>query len=84
MSSPAKSDYFEASSLLRGSDSFGDGEKTDLAGGKGIICVFIVQPVDKLRALALKTVRKCLVKKEDCFVLEVPQFMQFELAQIFM
>ena len=82
--SGSKSDYFEVISFLRGSDSFSDLEKRDLAAGKTVICVFIVQPVDKLRHLALKTVRKCLVKKEDCFVLEVPQSMQFELAEIYM
>lgn len=83
-SSRAKSDYFEVIAYLRGSDSFTDSEKEDLAQGKRVICVFVVQPVDKLRHLALKTVRRCLAKKEDCFVLEVPQSMQFELAQIFM
>lgn len=36
------------------------------------------------RSLALNTVRRCVAKKEDCFCLEVPQSMQFELAQMFM
>ena len=80
--------FFEAQNYLNSLKKFA-GEKyskeklNEFYEGRALFCVFIETPVDRLRFLAFKTVRKCLKKKEDCFCLEVPQPIQFELAQTF-
>ncbi len=70
-------------SCLSASPDFSLEQRQALATGNGIICVFIQLPVEDLRQLALRTVRQSVSKKEDCFCLDVPLSIQFELAQMF-
>lgn len=81
-----KGEYFESDDYLRSLSDCPDysaEQRLALADGKAIICVMITLPVEDLRHLALRTVRKRLAKKEDAFCIEVPQAVQFELAQMF-
>ena len=70
-------------SYLSSSPDFSLQQRQALASGNGTICVFIQLPVEDLRQLALRTVRQNVSKKEDCFCLDVPLSIQFELAQMF-
>ena len=70
-------------SCLSASPDFSREHRQSLATGNGIICVFIQLPVEDLRQLSLRTVRQNVSKKEDCFCLDVPLSIQFELAQMF-
>lgn len=82
-----KADFFESGDFLaalREGAEYTPEQVQGLADGRGLICVFIQLPVDDLRSLALKTVRRCIERKEDCFCLRMPQPLQFELAQMFM
>jgi hypothetical protein len=82
----AKSRRFEADNFLAclaRSPEYTQREMTLLSEGKRLICVFITHPVDDLRHLALRTARGHLGRKEDCFCLDVPQAIQFQLAQLF-
>jgi len=74
-----KGTYFEIVDYLRSI------RKKQLAsrGNNTTLSVFIQQPIDELRTLALRTVRQKLVQKEDCFSLDVPISIQFELAKMF-
>ena len=74
---------FVFQSCLSASPDFSREHRQSLATGNGIICVFIQLPVEDLRQLALRTVRQNVSKKEDCFCLDVPLSIQFELAQMF-
>ncbi len=83
----ARSGFFESGDHLRALRSSGECSEErarQLEEGRGLICVFIQPAVDGLRTLALRTVRRTLQRKEDCFCLDVPQKVQFELAQMFM
>ena len=82
----SRSGFFESGSHLRALREAGECSEErarQLAGGHGLICVFILPSVDGLRTLAIRTVRSRLNRKEDCFCLDVPQKVQFELAQMF-
>ena len=70
-------------SCLSSSPDFNLQQRQALASGNGTICVFIQLPVEDLRQLALRTVRQNVSKKEDCFCLDIPLSIQFELAQMF-
>ena len=74
---------FPFQSCLSSSPDFSLQQRQALASGNGTICVFIQLPVEDLRQLALRTVRQNVSKKEDCFCLDVPLSIQFELAQMF-
>ena len=65
-----KSDFFECSDFLADLEStaeFNSDQHNSLLNGKSPICVLIQLPVEDLRQLALRTVRKQLPRKEDCF-----------------
>ena len=84
----AKSYFFECGDFLANLESgseFTSEQRHSLTSGQSTICVLIQTPVENLRQLALKTVRKKLPRKEDCFCLNVlPQQIQFELARMFL
>ena len=82
----SKSAVFEADAFINGLErerKYEEKRIDDFRQGKALICVFIDSAVDKLRTLAFKKLRSCLRRKEDCFGLEVPQAIQFELARKF-
>ncbi len=82
----AKSRRFEADDFLGGLATRSDYSRREIAEfaeGKRLICAFITHPVEDLRQLAIRTARSRLSRKEDCFCLDVPQAIQFQLAQLF-
>ncbi len=83
----SRSGFFEVSNhleALRAGGELSEARVRQLEEGRGLVVTFIQPAVDGLRTLALRTVRRTLVRKEDCFCLDVPQKVQFELAQMFM
>lgn len=84
----SKSDFFECSDFLadlQSSAEFNSDQHNSLLNGNRPMCVLIQLPVEDLRQLALRTVRKQLPRKEDCFCLNIlPQQIQFELARMFL
>lgn len=83
-----KVNYFESTHFLSAlrtpsPDSYSPEDIDDFWEGRRLFGVLIQLPIDNLRYSALQTVRKCLKRKEDCFALEVPQKVQFELARTF-
>ena len=82
-----KSGYFECEDFLSDLHQSGDNKSDQhkaLLNGDIPICVLIQLPVENLRHLALKTVRRNLPRKEDCFCLNIlPQQIQFELSEMF-
>ena len=72
--SRVKSDFFECGDFLANvehSSEFTSEQRNSLMSGQSTICVLIQTPVENLRQLALRTVRKKLPRKEDCFCLNV-------------
>ena len=78
-----KSGFFECNDFLE--DHFENSrEYHSIINGQVPICVLIQLPVEDLRQIALKTVRRHLLRKEDCFCLSIlPQQIQFEIADMF-
>ena len=76
-----KKGFFECNDFLE--DVKNSREYYSVINGQVPICVLIQLPVEDLRQLALKTVRRHLPRKEDCFCLSIlPQQIQFEIADM--
>ena len=72
-----KSGYFECDDFLSDLHQSGHNKSDQhkaLLNGEIPICVLIQLPVENLRHLALKTVRRHLPRKEDCFCLQLGTF----------
>ncbi len=76
-------EYDRHVAALRQSGECGEERARQLEEGRTFMPVLIEQFLDPLSTIALKTIRTVLTKKEDCFCLDVPQKVQFELAQSF-
>lgn len=78
-----KRGYFECGDFLK--DLRYNREYQNIINGEVPICVLIQLPVvEDLRELALRTVRRYVDRKEDCFCLNIlPQQIQFEIAEMF-
>lgn len=81
-----RSHFFEAGDFLKAlsqsgkySDKYYDNLSAD---GVKIICVLIDKPVDTLRNLSLQTIRRSLRSRDDCFCLNAPSPIQFELYRL--